>query len=463
VTPLASPALIDGERVIDHAQLGVVAGAWAAALARRAGVGKGDRVAVLALGSADVFVLARACARLGATFVPLSWRLAPAELAAIVKDAAPRVIVCDRLHAQPAAILGPPRLILDDGPGLTDADAPPWDAHDPDAIAQVLYTSGTTGAPRGALIPWRQVSFNAAITRALCNLGPRDRTLAMLPLFHTGGLNCLALPVLAGGGAIVTMPRFDAERAVALIVRHRVSAIIGVPVIYDALLDAGLSHTLSPWLRVCLVGGAPVTPALRARCSAAGIALRQGFGMTEVGPNCFTFGDDDVGRPVPGTEAKLVDARGDVGELCLRGRHVFAGYLGQPDATRAALDGDGWFKTGDLMMRDGEGRFRVVGRKKEMFISGGENVYPGEVEAVLSTHPAVAEVAVIGVEDPRWGEVGLAAIVTKVPLAADELDAWTRERLARYKVPRHWRFVPSLPRTPSGKIARAELAREAER
>ncbi|HTJ47373.1 MAG TPA: AMP-binding protein [Kofleriaceae bacterium] len=453
---MTSPAIIDGDRVIDHAELGAIAGAWAATLAAR-GVRRGDRVAMLALGCAEVFVIARACARLGAAFAPLSWRLAPPELSAIVRDLEPRVLVCDRAHVEVAADLDTERLVLDEEspPG----DAPPWDAHDPEAIAQILYTSGTTGRPRGAMIPWRQVSFNAAITRALCNLGPRDRTLAMLPLFHTGGLNCLSIPVLAGGGAIVVMPRFDPAAAIELIVRHRVSAILGVPAIYEALLDAGLSHAIAPWLRVVLVGGAPVSPSLRACCAAQGLPLKQGFGMTEVGPNCFTFGDDDVGRPVPGTEAILLEPKNGVGELCLRGRHVFAGYLGQP--TDELFVHDRWFRTGDLMARDVDGRYRVVGRVKDMFISGGENVYPGEVEAVLAAHPQIAEVAVIGVADERWGEVGLAAIVARAPLGADELDAWTRARLARYKVPRHWRFVPTLPRTPTGKIARAELVREA--
>jgi fatty-acyl-CoA synthase len=182
--------------------------------------------------------------------------------------------------------------------------------------------------------------------------------------------------------------------------------------------------------------------------------------MTEVGPNCFTLGpergDGTVGRPVPGSEAKLLDEQGGVGELCLRGPHVFAGYLGQPDATRDAFLPGGWFRTGDLAREDC-GRYAIVGRKKDMFISGGENVYPAEVEAVLADHPAIAEVAVIGVADARWGEVGLAAIVARRALDAGELERWARARVAAYKVPRHWRFVASLPRTATGKLARGEL------
>jgi fatty-acyl-CoA synthase len=450
-------ALVDRDRVLDHAQLEASAAAWASTLTRTANVHAGDRVAMLALGSAEVFVIARACARLGAAFAPLSWRLAPAELAAIVRDCAPRVLLCDRVSADLAATLDAPRLVVD--------ARPPRPASEPNkpifvedrAIAQILYTSGTTGRPRGAQIPWRQVRANSLTTRALCRLGPTDRTLAVLPLFHTGGLNCLSLPVLDAGGAVVVMPRFEVGAAIDATVRHRITALIGVPTIYEALLDAGLTRALAPTLRIALVGGAPVPAALHACCSAANLPLREGFGMTEVGPNCFTFGaDGTVGRPVPGTEARLLDPHDGVGELCLRGPHTFAGYLGQPDATRDAFLAGGWFRTGDLA-REERGRYALVGRKKDMFISGGENVYPAEVEAALAEHPAVAEVAVIGVADARWGEVGLAAIVARRALEASELERWARERVAAYKVPRHWRFVAALPHTATGKLARGEL------
>ncbi len=444
-------ALIDDDRVLTHAELARRAAWWAAALHRRHGVRAGDRVAVLAHAHGEQLVVGAACARLGAALTPLSWRLAPAELAAIVADAAPAVVLHDAAHADVAATLGPPRARLD-APLPQVAPLPaPRPFHEED-VAQVLYTSGTTGRPRGVLLTRRQLAFNAHVTAALCELTAADRVVGLLPMFHTGGLNCLATPVLAAGGAVVTLPRFDAAAAVARCARDGITALIAVPTIYEALLDAGLARATAPALRVALVGGAPVTPALRARARAAGIALRQGFGMTEAGPNCFTFGDDDVGRPVPGTEARVVD-----GELWLRGPHVAAGYLGH---AAALTDADGWLRTGDRVEVDRDGRYRVVGRLKDMFISGGENVYPAEVEAVLADHPGVAEVAVIGVPDPRWGEVGLAAVVARGDASAlgdAALAAWARQRLARFKVPRHWRFVAALPRTASGKLSRAAL------
>ncbi|MCB9559133.1 MAG: AMP-binding protein [Kofleriaceae bacterium] len=466
-SPSSELAVVDDQgRAFDHAALHRRAAAWAAALARRHGVRAGDRVGVLADGCTEVFVLRAACEHLGAALTPLSWRLSTAELAAVTADAAPRVLLHDRAHADVAAALDAPRAVLDAPPPRVApvAAAPAL----PDDVVQVLYTSGSTGRPRGARLTRRQLAFNAAITARLCGLGAADRVLALLPLFHTGGLNCLATPVLAAGGAVMVMARFDPAEAVARIERHGVTAIVAVPTIYDALLDAGLDRRRAPALRVRLVGGAPVTPRLLERARAAGLPLRQGFGMTEVGPNCFTFGpvgpsDGDasscVGAPVPGTEARLVDdggadvAPGATGELWLRGPHVFAGYLGRASSGRP----DGWFATGDLFRRDAAGGYHVVGRKKDMFISGGENVYPGEVEAALAGHPAIAEVCVIGRPDPRWGEVGVAVVATRGPVDAAALDAWLRRRLAAYKVPRAWRFVTALPRTATGKIARAEL------
>jgi fatty-acyl-CoA synthase len=452
---------------LTHAQLGQRAAATADPLAARHGVAPGDRVAVLAQATAEVLVVHAACQRLGAAFVPLSWRLAPAELAAIVADCRPALLLHDDGHAAIAAGLGAPadRLAaLAAGTGHP-ADVPRPRAAAAGEIAQVLSTSGTTGRPKGALLTRRQVAFNASVTARLCGLGPTDRVLGLLPLFHTGGLNALATPVLAAGGAVVLLGRFDAGAALARLATDRITAIIAVPTIYEQLLDAGLSRATAPALRVLLVGGAPVAPALLARYRHAGLRLRQGYGLTEVGPNCFTFGEDGtIGRPVPGSEARLVDEQGravppgEVGELLLRGPHVTAGYLGQPAATAAVLDAAGWFHTGDLLRADADGRYRVVGRRKEMFISGGENVYPAEVELILASHPQVSEAAVIGVPDPRWGEVGLAAVVRRAAVDAGELSGWLRDRLAAFKVPRHWRFVDALPRTASGKVSRAGLA-----
>jgi fatty-acyl-CoA synthase len=445
-------ALIDDDgSTITHAELAGRAAGWADHLAREHGVRAGDRVAVLAYGAAEVFVVLAACARLGAVFVPLSWRLAPRELDEIVRDCRPAVVICDEAHQD--VWLEARMVKMESGHGNGNGNG----NGNGDGIRfgdQILYTSGTTGRPRGVRLPRRQIEFNAQVTARLCALGPADRVLGLLPLFHTGGLNALATPVLAAGGAVSVMRRFDAATAVERVRRDGVTALIAVPTIYQQLLDAGLSREAAPALRVLLVGGAPVAPALLADYRERGLDLRQGYGLTEVGPNCFTFGrDGTVGRPVPGTAARLVDehgaevAPGAIGELELSGPHVSAG--------------DGWFATGDLARADADGRYRIVGRRKEMFISGGENVYPAEVELVLAAHPAVAEAAVIGVADPRWGEVGLAAVVVRAPVEPGELEAWARERIAAYKVPRHWRFVRELPRTASGKIEKRGLGTEA--
>ena len=401
---------------------------------RQKGVKAGDRVAMVAHGESEVFVVMEACARIGAAFVPLSWRASAREIEEIVADCAPRVVIGADVPDGHGHGHGGTQRRIGHGHGT-------W---------QILYTSGTTGRPKGVLISRRQVAFNAAATIRLCGLRPTDRVLGLLPLFHTGGLNALATPVLAAGGAVVLMRRFDAERAVAKMKPDRISAIIAVPTIYEQLLDAGLSRETAPRLRVLLVGGAPPGPRLLDRYRAAGLRLRQGFGMTEAGPNCFAFGEDgSVGRPVDGTEARLVG-----GELHLRGPHVCDGYLGLGPAT----DADGWLATGDLFRIDDAGNYHVIGRKKEMFISGGENIYPAEIERVLAEHPAIADAAVVPVPDPRWGEVGLAAVVARAPVEAQALERWTRARLAAFKVPRHWRFVAELPRTASGKLARARLA-----
>jgi fatty-acyl-CoA synthase len=434
-----------------------LAARWAAELANL-GVVAGDRVAVCALGTGDVFVLQAACGRLGAALVPLSWRASPRELAAILDGVRPAIVLHDatgdelvtaadpfRRHANRSPLHRRALASLPQDPLLTPSIDPD---PDPDAIAQILFTSGTTGKPRGVVIRWRQLAANAEATRRTAFLTCTDRVLACLPLFHTGGLNCLATPVLALGGTVVVASRFDAVQAVAAIDDCEITALIAVPSIYERLLDAGLAAT--PSLRVLLVGGAPVSPALLARCTERGLALRQGYGLTEAGPNCFDFGTDTVGEPV--LDARLVN-----GELWLRGPQVAGQYLVDGELV-PATDGDGWLHTGDLLERSPRG-YRVVGRKKDMYISGGENVYPAEVELALADHPAIAEVCVIGVADPTWGEVGLAAIVPRGDVDTAAVAAWARDRLAAYKIPKRWQLCDDLPRTASGKVARDELRR----
>lgn len=453
----------------------------AAVLATRCGVGRGDRVAFLALNGTEVFEALFACLRLGATFVPLNWRLADPELLAIAEDARPRALIHGAAWAELAGRLGevaPLGGALTVGAAYEEAlEGAEGDGREGlgaslEDGAMILYTSGTTGEPKGVIVTWRQVIFNALHTTMAWELSREDRCLAFLPLFHTGGLNCLATPLLSCGGSVVILPRFDAARSLEVIREHGVTTTVAVPAMYQMLLDAGLEAALGEGdLRgPVLCGGAPCPPELIERYWGLGIDFRQGYGLTEVGPNCFWMAAGDVlrkrgsvGRPMPFAEARVVREGGaeagvdEVGELWLRGPHVTAGYWGRPEATREVLLESGWFRTGDLVRRDAEGFFFVVGRQKEMFISGGENVYPAEVENALVAHPDVVDACVVGVPDGRWGEVGLAALESSVGLDEAGLRAWLKGRLAGYKVPKHWLRVEALPRNSSGKVIKAQV------
>mgnify|MGYP002630755389 CR=1 FL=1 len=450
------------------------------------GVGPGDRVALLARNGIETFELVVACLRLGAAFTPLNWRLAPAELSDIVDHCSPRCLVYDGASVEAAAALLGARPDLR-GVALGErargadaayegllsrasADSDPV-AHSAETTAMLLYTSGTTGKPKGVMVPHRQLFWNAINTVYACDLDPSDVALAFLPLFHTGGLNCLATPTLYRGGTVALMPTFDAARALEIIERWRVTATVAVPTMYQMLLDAGLDRHDCRSLKTILCGGASCPEPLLDAWLARGFAFRQGFGMTEVGPNCFSLPPwmvrrkrGSVGQPILHLAARVVDdddrpvATGQVGELCLSGPMVCAGYWADPESSEKALK-NGWFHTGDYARRDADDYYYVAGRKKDMFISGGENVYPAEIENVLLAREDVAAVAVVGVPHARWGEVGLAALVPApgVAIDVDALSAWCGERLARFKVPRHFAIYEALPTNASGKVLKALL------
>ncbi len=468
----ARVAIIDADTGVEltYGALDAAADRFAARLTR-AGVRPGDRVAALCLNRAEVFALLFGCGRIGATLLPLSWRLAVPELGAIVADARPALLLHDEAHAAMAHALVAERPMAI---GAIDGDSVAGRADSAGGgpgPAMILYTSGTTGRPKGAMLPWRQITTNAINSTLSFDLRASDRCLAFLPLFHTGGLNCLATPLLWRGGAVVSTPRFDPEQALTVMHEHRVSTIIAVPTMFDMLFENGLEERRPPSLRLLLCGGAPCPDALLDRAHAAGFAMQQGYGLTEAGPNLFTGspleGPDrlgTVGRPSIHAEIALMrDGErvevGDVGEIVVRGPLVMDGYFERPEATAETIDAEGWLHTGDLATRSESGVFRVVGRSKEMFISGGENVYPAEVENVLRQHPSIRDAAVVGVDDARWGQVGLAGVVARGALDPSELRRWARERLAPFKVPRHVRLLNALPLNASGKVVKSELAR----
>jgi fatty-acyl-CoA synthase len=446
----------------------------AAALLRARGVAEGDRVAVLCRNRAAFFELLFACARLGAILVPLNWRMPPAELDGLVADSAPVLLIHGSEDSAAAARLAgaPPTLDLDrDYEALIGAFAQPCPprARREDAVWYLLYTSGTTGRPRGVIYTFRMALANLVNIGGAVGIGPNDRTLSFLPNFHTAGINLHALPTLLSGGRVLLLPGFDADAVIGLLEAGRLDTFFAVPAVYQALADHP-RFAAAPLGRVrhwgC--GGAPLSDSLARRCRSLGIRVCPGMGMTETGPTAFLASPEEawerigsVGRPQLLVGARILredgsDATpGEVGDLLFAGPAVTPGYWNDAEATRAAFTEDGWLRSGDLARRDEEGLYWIVGRRKEMFISGGENVYPVEVENVLASHPAVAEAAVVAVPDPRWGEVGRAYLMPtpgqRLPDSA-ELSAWCRARLAAYKVPRAFDYLPDFPRTPAGKV-----------
>jgi fatty-acyl-CoA synthase len=449
------------------------------------GVQKGARVAVLAHNRGEHFELFFACAKLGALFAPLNWRLAPAELDVILADAEPSVLFYDKVNAATVAKLTAPvptRVALDE-PSAGGATYEAFVAAGSDATAgdravsledpvMICYTSGTTGRPKGALLAHRQMLFNSLSTQMAIGLHQTDSTLVFMPLFHTGGLNCLATPLFHHGGKVVVVPSFDPEKALQISAEERITLQMGVPTVFQMLRDAsGFARADLSATRTALCGGAPCPLPLIETYKERGILFRQGYGLTEVGPNCFSLTPEDtfrkagsVGWPNFYLRARIVDdagqevAAGTVGELALSGPMVTLGYFRNPKATDDVLR-DGWFHTGDLVKRDDEGYHYIVDRKKDMFISGGENVYPAEVELAMSQLAGVKEVCVIGVPDERWGEVGRAVVVAAAGASLDgtallkALDG----RLARYKIPKSVAFTDALPRNPGGKILRPDV------
>jgi len=338
----------------------------------------------------------------------------------------------------------------------------------------VLYTSGTTGHPKGALLPYRQVAFNATNTIVALDLSWNDSTITYTPLFHTGALHVLTTPLLAKGGRVLLMDGFDAKKILDLCDRREVTLLFGVPTTFEMLTaETRFDACDFQSVRLALCGGAPCPLSLIERYTARDVVFKQGYGLTEVGPNCLNLSAEDVvrkagsaGRPNLTIAAKVVDEEGREvrgkgrGELCLGGPAVCLGYWRRPDATRCAFTEDGFFKTGDVVEVDEDGYYYIVDRAKDMFISGGENVYPAEVERVLSDHPEVRAAAVIGVPDEKWGEAGRAYLELKTAGGAfdpDLLGAWAKERLASYKVPKSFVVVAELPRNASGKVQKHML------
>jgi fatty-acyl-CoA synthase len=420
-------------------------------------LGYGARVSTLCGNSGEHVALMFACAKAGAILHPISWRLAPAEVAYQLDDAEPSVFVVADEHRQLAdAALA---LAAHEPGSKSERGSSGSRVSDEDPLF-LIYTSGTTGKPKGALLThancfWTNLSFDLAT-----GVRPDDVILQVLPQFHCGGWNVQSILGWWKGATVVIEPGFDAAYALELIERERVTTMMGVPANYlfmsqePRFATADLSS-----LRLAVVGGAPMPEALLDVWAERGVAIVQGYGLTEAAPNVLCLAPEDArrkagyaGKPYPYVACDLSVE----GELLVRGPNVFPGYWRNEEASAAAFR-DGWLLTGDVAERDDEGDYRIRGRLKDMVVSGGENVYPAEIEAVLHEHPAVADAAVVGTPDERWGEVCIAFVVLERPLSEEELRQHCYDRLARFKVPKAFHVVAELPRNSMGKIQKSLL------
>ncbi len=503
-----------GERTVTYAELERRVVRLAHGLAGL-GVSRGDRVAYLGPNDPTFLETLFATGRLGAVFVPLNTRLAAPELAYCLLDSGARLLVHADLEVIPAlrrlagpgtwvslsaAEAGGPAAGGDAGGGrryddllAAGGDAPLDEPVTLEDTAIIMYTSGTTGRPKGAMLSHGNITWNAVNVVVDADLRPDEVTLVTAPMFHTAALNMSALPTLLKGGRLVIEAGFEPERAIDLIERERVTCLFGVPAMYAAISHSPRWQTADlSSVRNMLCGGAPVPEPLIHTYLERGLSFIQGYGMTEASPGALLLdrdrvhekagsagyphfftdvrvvrpdlsdpdpSDPDPSDPDPSDESRLSDVEvGEKGEIVVQGPNVMRGYWQRPVETAESMSG-GWFHTGDVAVVDADGAVYVVDRVKDMIISGGENIYPAEVESALHEHPAVRDCAVVGVPDPRWGEVGRAAVVLGPgeSLTVEQMREFLTGRLARYKIPHFLVVLDELPRNASGKIVRRQL------
>jgi fatty-acyl-CoA synthase len=440
-----------------------------ALLQRECGIGPGERVASLGLNHTAQIDLLAALMRLGAVFVPLNYRLAPAELRAIVDHAGAKLVFHDAAFADAAGELGVPaqpreRLESSTGgsPSVAEVDVA--------APALLVYTSGTTGQPKGALHTQAGLYWNAVASSALHALTRDDRVLSALPLFHVGGLCIQTVPALYAGAEVILHPRFDAANWLAAVAAERPSISLMVPATMRAAIEhPAWSSTELSALRILGAGSSTIPHSLIEAFHARGVAVCQIYGSTETGPVSIVLARAEAfanvgaaGRPALGCAIRLVDESGtdvpdgSVGEVWVRGPNVMTGYWRDPSHPAFR---DGWFRSGDLASRDATGLYTIVGRAQDLIISGGENIYPAEIENLLAGMPEIAEAAVIGMPDARWGEVPVAAVVVRPAATLTEAAVLGRleGRIARFKLPRIAFVSGPLPRNAMGKVVKAPL------
>ncbi len=487
------PAIIFEEEQISYAELHSRAKKTACWL-RSLGLGKHDRVAVILQNCPEFIELYLSCAYLGAIFVPINFRLSPPELDYILRNAGPRLLVFGEnstkvVHALDLERYKPPLLLASVGSKALLSEALDYgscirsfegeeevcekllaqvDCEEPQAI---MYTSGTTGNPKGAVLSFRKTFFNCLNADIFLKLTFEDIMLVVLPLFHSGGLFIQASPSIYKGATMIIHPGFNAPRVYKDMERYKVTKFLAVPTVFNRLLQLETNERsdLSS-LEVCAIGGEKTTAEIIDRCWKAGFRLRQIMGQTETSILLCSSEEESLrkpgsaGRPVFHSEVDLVDEKGrrvgpnEVGEIVVRGSILMTSYWQDPARTLETLR-NGWLHTGDLARRDEEGYFYLVDRAKDMYISGGENVYPAEVERVLREHPEIEDAAIVGVFDETWGEVGHAFVICKAgsELRAEDVISFCEGRLASYKWPKKISFCKEFPRTSLGKVRKRLL------
>ncbi|GGA75663.1 class I adenylate-forming enzyme family protein [Ornithinibacillus halotolerans] len=439
------------------------------------GVIKGDRVAILApnhIGYLDFFF---ACMQIGAIFIPLNWRLGNNELTYVLQDSKPKLLGVSPDFKEKVNQTNVDAEIIEIASNdyykhLT------YERHDvfvelkeEDPLA-MIYTGGTTGKPKGVVLSHRSILWNALNTIVSWDLSAKDVTLITTPMFHTGGLNVYTLPLLLAGGTVVLSPDFYPEKAVHDLIKYRCTVVLFVPTMYHMIIQTKeFQEATFPDMRVFVSGGAPCPHRIYEAFHEKGIAFKEGYGLTEAGPNNFYIAPEEaihkigsVGKPMMFNDIKIVKDDGtvakanEVGELVLRGYHAFEYYWNKPEETAEVIR-DGWIHTGDLVKQDHDGYVFIVGRKKDMIISGGENVYPLEIEHWLEANERINEAAVVGLPDEKWGEIVTAFVSLKADVTEEELKEYCNQKLTRYKVPKKFYILEELPKTHVGKINKALL------